>query len=246
MGTFEMLECYRRLFFFCAFCIYFMSVCLCLSDGVDKVTKSKKVLSSKEIEVGSKDIRSSKLVKHMERDSDDYKKRKAKKKSQGYRLFHTKGKIKDCENKCQEDESYCGLELYNFDNKCHLDCENEKIELAGRKFEPVHGNQCNGAEFHDLDIEIRPELPKNDDKPKKVSGRSLGKSNKKAEKQILKIAEKDSDAIKSNGTLGTKLILHIDDGGKKAKARSMKATVHDAKRKERRKLQKIFASLSIG
>ena len=51
----------------------------------------------------------------------------------------------DCENKCQEEESYCGLELYNFDNKCHLDCENEKIKSAERKFEPVHGNQCNGA-----------------------------------------------------------------------------------------------------
>ena len=101
-------------------------------------------------------------------------------------------------------------------------------------------------EFHDLDIEIRPELPKNDDTVKKASGRSFGNSNKKAEKQILKIAEKDSDAIKSNGTLGTKLILHIDDRGTKSKARSMKDSVDDAKRKERRKLQKIFRSLSIG
>ena len=101
-------------------------------------------------------------------------------------------------------------------------------------------------EFHDLDIEIRPELPENDDKPKKVRGRSLGKSNKKAEKQILKIAEKDSDAIKSNGTFGTKLTLHIDHRGTKSKARSLQDTVDDAKRKERRKLQKIFASLSIG
>ena len=89
-----MLECNRSLFFFCVFSIYFMSICLCLSDGVDKGTKTTKALSSKEIEVGSKDIRSSKFVKHIERDSDDYKKRKARKKSQGYRSFHTKGKIK--------------------------------------------------------------------------------------------------------------------------------------------------------
>ena len=87
-----------------------MSICLCLSDGVVKGTKTRKVLSSKEIEVGSKDIRSSKFVKHIERDSDDDKKRKghksqvnskvrsgnkaARNKSQGYRSFHTKGKIK--------------------------------------------------------------------------------------------------------------------------------------------------------
>ena len=101
-------------------------------------------------------------------------------------------------------------------------------------------------EFHDLDIEIRPELPKNDDTVKKVSGRSFGKSNKKAEKQISKIAKKDSDAIMSNGTAGTKLILHIDDRRTKSKARSMKDTVDDTRRKERRQLQKIFRSLSIG
>ena len=71
-----------------------MSVCKSLSDGVDKGTKTTKVLSSEEIEVGSKDIRSSKFVKHIEKDSDDYKKPKARKKSQGYRSFHTKGKIK--------------------------------------------------------------------------------------------------------------------------------------------------------
>ena len=71
-----------------------MSICLCLSDGVDKSTKTKNVLSSEEIEVGSNDIRSSKFVKHIERDNDDYKKRKARKKSKGYRSFHTKGKIK--------------------------------------------------------------------------------------------------------------------------------------------------------
>ena len=50
----------------------------------------------------------------------------------------------DCENECQEEEYYCGLELYNFEDKCHLDCANEEIKKAERKFEPVHGNSCNG------------------------------------------------------------------------------------------------------
>ena len=52
----------------------------------------------------------------------------------------------ECEEHCHGDGdgNYCGLELYNFDDKCHLDCENEKIKAAERKFEPVHGNQCNG------------------------------------------------------------------------------------------------------
>ena len=105
-----MFDCHRSLSFFCVFSIYLMSICLCLSDGVDKGRKTNKASSSEEIEVGSKDIRSSKFVKHIERDSDDDKKRKgnksqvnskvrsgnkaARKKSQGYRSFHTKGKIK--------------------------------------------------------------------------------------------------------------------------------------------------------
>lgn len=97
-----------------------------------------------------------------------------------------------------------------------------------------------------MDIEIRPELPKNGETGKKGSARGFDISNKKAEKQILKIAEKESDAIKSNGTLGTKLILHIDDKEKKSKGRSMKNVLDDEKRKERRTLEKIFRRLSLG
>ena len=50
----------------------------------------------------------------------------------------------ECEEKCTKRKAHCALELYNFDNKCHLDCENENIKSTERKFEPIHGNQCDG------------------------------------------------------------------------------------------------------
>ena len=34
----------------------------------------------------------------------------------------------ECEEKCTKRKAHCALELYNFDNKCHLDCENENIK----------------------------------------------------------------------------------------------------------------------
>ena len=101
-------------------------------------------------------------------------------------------------------------------------------------------------EFHDLDIEIRPELPRNGGIVQKASGRSFDKRNEKAEKEVLKIAEKDEDAIKSNGTLGTKVLLHVDDAETITKGRSMKDIIDDAKRKEKRQLQKLMRSLSSG
>ena len=50
----------------------------------------------------------------------------------------------ECETKCTAGEEVCGLELFNFDNKCVLDCENEKIEALEKKIEPLHGSACNG------------------------------------------------------------------------------------------------------
>ena len=101
-------------------------------------------------------------------------------------------------------------------------------------------------EFHDLDIEIRPELPQNGGLLQKGSSRSFGISNRKAEQQVLKIAEKDTDAIKSNGTLGTKVLLHVDDKAASTKARSMKESVDDAKRKKDKKIQTLIRGLISG
>ena len=101
-------------------------------------------------------------------------------------------------------------------------------------------------EFHDLDIEIRPELPQNGGLLQKGSSRSLGISDRKAEQQVLKIAEKDTDAIKSNGTLGTKVLLHVDDKAASTKARSMKESVDEAKRKEDKKIQTLIRGLISG
>ena len=58
-------------------------------------------------------------------------------------------KTLECDEECPHDNNYCGLELYNFDNKCLLDCENEKVTSVERKFEPIHGNQCDGKGKYD-------------------------------------------------------------------------------------------------
>ena len=59
----------------------------------------------------------------------------------------------------------------------------------------------------------------------------------KAEKAVLKIAKKNSDAFKTNGTLGTKILLHVADqqiSGTKGRSISTKDAAKEANEKEKR------------
>ena len=104
-----MIQSHHSIFFFFGFSLYFITICLCLSNGTNKPNTTNRI-SSEDIEVGSKDIGSSKFIKNIERDSDNYKvkqghtkkenskvkndKKVARKKFKGYRKLYRKRKIK--------------------------------------------------------------------------------------------------------------------------------------------------------
>ena len=80
-------------------------------------------------------------------------------------------------------------------------------------------------------------------------------SDTKAEKAVLKIAEKSNDALKTNGTLGTKVLLHIGDEQNPSSKSSLssrnlgkissKEAVKEVNKKEKRlienQLRKLFS-----
>ena len=101
------------------------------------------------------------------------------------------------------------------------------------------------TEYHDLELEIRPELPKNG----KAVGRSISSDDTKAEKAVLKIAKKNTDVFKTNGTLGTKILLHVADqqkSGTKGRSLSTKDAVKKANEKEKRLRENQLRNLISG
>ena len=101
------------------------------------------------------------------------------------------------------------------------------------------------TEYHDLELEIRPELPKN----RKSIGRSMASVDTKAEKAVLKIAKKNSDVFKTNGTLGTKILLHVADQqttDSKGRSLSRKDVAKKANEKEKRLRENQLRNLISG
>ena len=71
----------------------------------------------------------------------------------------------------------------------------------------------------------------------------------KAEKAVLQIAKKNTDAFKSNGTLGTKVLLKVADQqilGTKGRSLSTKDAAKKANEKEKRLRENQLRNLISG